>query len=626
MGQDCNERMGVRGMVRSISRFRWALAAVLGLWFILQVPLFASAEDVRVEALIDRRTVELGSFCELTLKVHGTQSADPVTPLKIDGFQTRYVGPATNISIANGEYSSSISFRYNLYPLHTGRLRIPPITMTVQGRTYETQPIEIDVVESGSSGSSVTGAPRGDRSLKDDLFLTLDLGRQEVYVGERIPVTLKLFIHEIGVRNIQYPQLDLKGFRQEAFQKERQYRKVVGGVEYHVVEFRTAVVPEKTGDLVLGPARLECSVLFERPRPTRSSGGVFDIFDDDFLEGFFTSYTIQPLTVTSPSRVIRVRPLPEEGRPEDFSGGVGRFDLSVTVGPQKVAVGDPVTVKMTLTGTGDLKSVTLPAFDAEDLKKDFKVYDPEVNDLGDKKVLEQVIIPRHEGVKEVPSVSLSYFDPQEGRYKRITRGPFRLSVGPAAGGGLKVVGDTEPGRETAWEEPAGEDLVFIKQGPGGWRRTGSWTYRSRGYVTAVLASLFLWTVLVGFHRFTRRLRTDEHFVRRLRAPRKARAGLLQARRHLEEGREAAFYDALFKTLQGYFGDKCRLPAGEMTIDAVRALGRRRGVDPDVLDKAGRLFNECEQVRYASVRRDPARMKTHYRWAEEIIDTFERSRG
>ena len=591
------------------------------------VPPVEAGQDVTVSAEVDRAVVELGSFLQLVIRVEGAQDVAPVQLPEIDGLQTRYVGPSTNVSIVNGQVLAAQAFRYNLYPTATGRYTIPAIQVMVAGQTYQTQPIPIEVVTAQTA--TQTGAA-GDPSvsLKDKVFISLSIPKEQYYVYEKIPLTVGLYINNLVMRDIHYPQMEHTGFTMDDFQSDQQFvKRTVGGVVYDTVEFRTNFYPTRPGEQTLGPAQISGDIVFKNNTRSRRSGGFGGLFDDEFLNNFLGGgYDTRTVTMESADLKVQVLPLPEAGRPDDFSGAVGVFDFTVEVSPREVKVGDPVTIRMTAAGTGNLENVRLPQWAAS---KDWKFYDPQVRVEGRQVIAEQVAIPERPQVTELPAIGFSYFDTVARQYQTIQRGPFPIQVRPLQQDErLKVVGlDTPVGAPApvVQEEALGQDINFIKTLP------GSLTFRGQGMITrrlgfwlALLIFFAGWSGLLARFFLLRKLRTDTRFARRLQAPRHARQGLRQARQLLEQGDQRQFYDVLFKTVQGYFGNKFHLPSGAVSLERIREIVRAKGLDEELEARIEEILLECEQVRYASLAMDAKRMAASYRRAEQVIDAVERA--
>jgi len=580
---------------------------------------FAFAQEIDFQAEVNATTVALGSYLRLTLKVNGVTGLKAQELPELDGFDWDYIGPSSRVSIVNGQQFSSQSFSYQLYPQKTGTFEIPPIHRQIQGKDYATQALTITVVEQKDATQEASSGQSQRASLKDRLFLIVQAGKDEVYRYEKIPVTIRLYVGDVSVKDVKMPKIQQTGFLVDDFQQNpRQFQQVMNGLRYNVVEFQTWVYPVRTGTLTLGPVTAHCGIVFQDAGKRQRSG----FFDDSFFDSFFTGYKTRPVELQSNRLNFNVRPLPTQGQPKEFSGAVGKFSFNMSVQPQEVSVGDPVTVRMTVSGEGSLKTFDLKGLEAS---PDFKVYDPQVKQDNGVKVLEQVLIPQHSGQVQVPEVHFSFFDTEQQRYRTISWGPVDITVNPVAQGrGFAVVGLPQDGSASARRpEELGRDINFIKDRLGRLYPVGYRTDRSPVFVSMVSLIMIAWLTGIGGYLFHRRLRTDERFARRLKAPGYAKFGLRQARKLRDAGAAAEFYDVMFQTLQKYFSHKLHLPPGAVSLQILNEhLTQRSGAEQVMKNLAG-IWAQCEAARYAAARYDQTDMVQAYDGVQEIIDWFER---
>lgn len=590
---------------------------------VMSLGALSEAQDITFEASVSAKQVSLGSLLQLTLTVEGLQKSPPIDLPEIDGFESRYLGPSTRVSIVNGQYSSSVAHIYNLFPLKEGKFQIPSITATIQGQAFSTQPIDVEVTDSPVAASSQLGESNQQQvSLEDKVFLVLEASKKSVYLGEKISVTIRLFVTDLSVRDIQLPELDSIGFAFEEYTRPRQYTQTLGGIRYDVVEFNAFIYPTRSGQLTLGPAQLSCSVLYKNPSRRRRSpfDGFDNLFDDDFFGGFFDGVERRPIVLESSNVLIDVLPLPEEGKPGEFSGAVGKFDFSAQVSPSSVNVGDPVTARLKLEGEGNLKAIKMPKFKES---KAFKVYEPQIKEENGQKVLEQVLIPKSADTTQIPAIQFSYFDPQSEGYETISRGPFTIEVTkPEGQEDLKVV-ELSRGQVSSIPETLGRDLIFIKDKPGRFKQRGSFFYKSMTFLVMIVLSFVFFAAVAILTKRKQRIKTDVVYARRLRAPKKAKKGLLSAKHFMEQGRQKEFYDSIFTTLQDYFINKFHLSAGSITAGILDEVLTSKGCKTEVVIRVKDIFNECDMVRYASVTQDSSKMKDVFKKTQEVIDALER---
>jgi hypothetical protein len=585
-------------------------------FILVSVAAAALASDIAVKATVTTGLVALGTAMPYTITVSGVQNLQPPVLPPMDGFDVRYSGPATRVSVINNSYEVEQSFNYILIPLKEGKFTIPAVTVDVKGQALTTEPIPVEVVPAGAATSSSPDAASKAQDIESRLKLLMGLARDKVYVGEAVPLTVRMYVNHLSIQELSFPEIAQDGFRLEPFTEPKQFQEVLDGVNWQVVEFSTLLYPAKPGEIRVAPGMVRGSLLFKAESPRDTAGG---IFDDGFFGNFFSSYQKRPLTLTSNAAKIDVLPLPEEGKPADFSGAVGEFDLKVEASPIEVKSGDPVTLRMILTGVGNMKAVSLPVFKADG----FKVYDPQIKDEAGRRVLEQVIIPTDTKVSEVPALKFSYFDTRSGNYRTIERGPFPLKVAPPASGEeFQAMGFSRPAA-VALPETLGRDIVFIKDSPGRLaQRSGGITGRIVFYAMIAIY-LQAWVGGLVFYLRRRKMTEDPKFARQVASAREARRRFQLAAERLAGGDAKGFYDALENGLRQYFVSRLGVLPGDMDMASVdKAL---MGARVDGKHAAGMrdIFKAAEHARFAGMSAGESDMRTHLALAEDMVRAVER---
>lgn len=575
----------------------------------------AFSEDYTLEATLEMNNVSVGNPVYLYVTFSGTQDAErPEVPL-VDGLQIKYVGQSTKMSVTGGKMTQSITHTYLVFPKRGGRYSIGPIFAEYRGVTYKANPVELAVsdlpTQAPSAGPQApprqaapyppavpTGGGESAAYESDKIFLVMETDKTLVYVNEPIVVTIRLYVYNMGLRDIEYPSYNHEGFSTGEFVEPERHKEIVRGLRYDVLTFHQQLFAIKEGDYVLGPAYLNCKMVVRKESVRRRSTlfGI-SVFDDDFFSDRF-GQSIYPIELKSKEVPVSILPFPAKDKPRDFQGAVGDFDLEVHVTPTKVKVGDPVTVRMIVSGRGNLDTVTAPRLKLSD---DFKTYEPQVTKKGGDKIYEQILIPKTDKAKEVPEVSFSFFNPKSEKYKTVTKGPFPLEVteSPESERVVKMV--SVPGKEEMFypEERIGKDIVHIKENLGRLYPKGQFLYKSALFWSAQALPLVLFISFYAAYRKEERIRSDLGYARGLRAPRKARSGLNRAKAYLGKDKVFPFYDVIFKTLQDYLGDKFNLAKGNVTVEAIKERLRPIGYDEEMLEMLQEVFSKCEMARYAS---------------------------
>jgi tetratricopeptide (TPR) repeat protein len=607
----------------------------------------ALAAEVSVRAWIDHPRLQVGETADLAVEVSGTQNTAAPEIANADGLAVRYLGPATQISIVNGRMSSSITHHFSVTALKPGSFTIGPIHLDYGGKRYDAGSVALHAVASsgpgtgaqagpgagapaagagapaaglpGGSSGRAAGASRKAAPAGDQLRLVLSAPKASVYLHERMPLSVRLYVGSIRVSDVQYPTISGDGFALEALGEPAQRREQTSEGIFQVLDFATTLTPLRSGALTVGPAKLGLNVLGRQ----RSA--------DPFFERFFGSdpfgATRRPIELSSEALSLDVLPLPEAGKPADFSGAVGRFEFAVTAAPRELHAGDPVTVTMTIRGEGSLENVTTPAIAANDALRVYPVQAaiPAADKpaTAQEKTFEQVVIPQHPGPTSLPELRFSYFDPTAGAYHTITQPPIALTVEPSAEPAAGAIVGATPVAPAA--EALGRDIVFIKDTPGDLVPIGARRYRSIGFWAYQPLPALAWLAAVLYDRRRRRLHGDPRYARFTRAGREARRAIAAAGDALRAGNHAAFYDAVARALSDYLAAKLDLPPGSVTPDTIDTCVRARGLPERVTRDLRDFFSTCERVRFAPTAEADGAMERTLERAYAIVRALERER-
>lgn len=565
---------------------------------------------IELRATVDRDQVSVGERLILTIEASGAQNVPAPNLDEIEGFQTQYAGPSTQMSFTNGHMSSSISHRYALFARQAGQFTLGPFGIDFDGQHYETPAIAVTV-----TAQSQRGAPQGAAGTGNiDVRVTLDPVKVAPFVGERIPIVVTLYVGNVRVDQLQYPQLAGEGFVLDKWKEPTQSDEVVNGRRYRAVRFESTLTPLRPGVLQLTPA-MEMALLRSRKRG--------DPFFDQFFSDAFSDR--EPFQAHADAVTVNVQPFPEAGKPAQFSGAVGQFDFSLDAKPTEVNAGDPITVRMEIKGQGNLDQVTAPSLAVDDR---FRRYDPvAVKDAQGpgRRAYEQVVIPKTPDAKELPAVHFSFFDPATGSYRTITRGPIPITVHAAQGAQeAKIVSAPEIGAAAQRPvEQLGRDIVYIKDVPDGFWERGPAFFGRAWFIALQLLPPFGFLAAAMFARRRDRFAADPRLVRFRQAGRAARTALDAARQKIQAD---GFYDELAGAISGFLTAKLDLPPGAVERERVLERLSRNGSAADVAERITSLFALIERARYAPSAAAPAEREEALRLAQQLIGQLDRDRS
>ncbi|MBI4389441.1 MAG: protein BatD [Nitrospinae bacterium] len=554
-------------------------------------PLPAFAEDIGVLAAVDKTDASLEDSIALTITVSGTQNSPPPQLPDLPGFRVQSMGTSSSVQIVNMSMKSSVTFNYRLTPLRKGSFTINPATVTAGGKTYATQPITIQIREPAEPS----------READLPVFAELSVSNDRPYVNEQIVLTFKLF-RRIDVRNLNL-NISYDNFRKEDLGKDRQYRQTIDGIEYQAHEFSAALFPNHAGKIEIPPAIVDLDAVYQENRRIPGGDPFSMLFNDPFFGGRVQT---EHKTVRTRSIAIEVLPLPEEGKPAAFSNLVGKFDITAALGKSEVDFGDSSTLTVTISGTGNVKDIPAPA---PELADKFKVYPDQPQfkqDIADGKISGEktfkfALVPLAEGKNRVPSIPLTYFDPERKQYISLATQPLTVTARPSQNPEkLNAVESGSPGppRQASGIKILGKDIFPIHAGLDDFEDQ-KWTARRTAlYAGGFLAPAVLFLAAYLYHGHRLRLRYDPAFYR-------SRGAYKLARKRLEQisaARAAVpkeFVRELSKILREYVGDKLNLHGTACTPREVEARLKERNFPDEQALSACRLLERCESFQYAS---------------------------
>lgn len=555
-----------------------------------------------------------------TATYEGGKVSDFVPP-SFEGLEV-LAGPVSSTSTSfqsiNGQSSTTHthSYTYTVRAVQEGKVTLGAASVKIGKETYSTEPRTIEAVkgEVPDQGAAASGGQR--QSAGEDLMLRMSVSKTRAVVGEPVIVTLKLYVQSSaisGFEDVRFPTFD--GFWSQeidAPQNIQFVRENYNGQVYNAALLRRyMLLPQQTGALTIDPSELVCLLQIRA-----ESTGPRSIFDD-----FFSSYQTIRKRVTSEPVTVNVSALPA-GAPASFTGGVGSFRLSAGFDSDSVAAHEATSLRMTITGTGNINlveapKVKLPAdFEAYDVRKTENITTGASGSTGTL-TFEYPFIPRAPGVFDIDPVEFTYYDIEAGRYRTLSSGPLRLKVGEGTRTDAAVIPSGVSKRSV---ESLGEDIRFISTTPR-LKKAGRMMVSSPAMLiiptVIVLATVAVWFLL---SRSIAR-RSDVAGTRNRKALKVARARLRNASAFLKQGLYSAFYEELHKALHGYISDKLMLPVADLTRERIGEELRSRGKDEAVIQELSDILDACEYARYAPASGSEA-MEKHYEQAVKVISQIE----
>lgn len=581
-----------------------------------------SAQDVSFSAGVDKSSISLDDQIVLELTVAGTaQDLPEPSPPRLDGFNVFGAGRSLRTSVSNGAVESSVSYRFILTPQRTGTLVIPPQKIQYKGKTYSTDPIKITVTQSlassqqhGSAQSQtrqrdVPSNSSGDRDFRVEAVVDKDTA----FVNEQITLTFRFYQGKRLHSSPDYDPPSTTGFWVEDLPPQKNYYKTVRGRNYYVVEVKTALFPTAPGVKRIGPAKLRIK-----------EDDLFSLFDRDPF-GFFDRKPAsrQPVELeTKPIEVV-VLPLPEEGKPANFSGSVGDFRMTTTIDKTEVEVNQPVTVTVKIAGEGNIK--TLPEPDVPQVE-DFRVFSSGKSENVSKagyvvagwRTFEFTFVPKKPGTFQLPKITSNYFDPSKEKYFTLDGREFEINVTGVSNEEIAAQGNLPQSRL----DLVAKDIRYIITGRDGSESWGGLYIHDPVFIG--LNTLFAGGLLAVWvvRRRQDKLAGDVGYRRQKRAVKLAKIRLAEGRKLLREGKREEFYAEISRALTEYVGDKFNRSAFGLTSSQVEELFESEDIPDELTDDYLSLLASCDRARFAPSSDGQAEMTTTLDRAQDWIVKFE----
>ena len=571
--------------------------------------------------------VVVGDQFRLSYTVNTIKVRDFRVP-SIKGFDV-LMGPnrSQRMQSINGVTNNSITFTYILMATAEGEYSIPGATITADGNQMVSNSVKIKVLppdkaggNTGGSSASSSSSPTGTSSSasNQDLLITATANKTNVYEQEAFLLTFKIYTRESQLRfeNVKLP--DFKGFHSQEIEMTTNARwtpEHYQGRNYYTTVYRQFVLfPQQSGKLYIDPAQFQMTI----GKPVQS---------DDPFDAFFNggSNVIEiKKNISTPKIAINVNPLPT-GKPADFSGGVGEFNISSSINSKELKTNDAITIKLVISGTGNLKLISNPEIKFPD---DFEVYDPKVDNqvrltregLTGNKVIEYLAIPRHAGTYKIPGVSFSYFDIRSKSYKTLKTEDYVVNVEKGAGNADQVIANFTNKEDL---KVLGEDIRYIKQNEVTLQPKGSFFYGSMTYWLFYIIPALAFIIFFIIYRKQAAENANVAKMRTKKANKVATKRMKLAGKLLSENKKDAFYDEVLKALWGYISDKLNIPVSRLSKDNIEEKLRNHGVNEELIKEFLNALNDCEFARFAPGDENQAMDKV-YSSSIEVISKMENS--
>ena len=583
--------------------------------FVLAIFSASAAEKVTFEAN-SPLTVAVGEAFRVEFALNAKPDGDTFKAPSFEGFDV-LAGPAisqgSSVQIVNGSMTKSVSYTYTfvLLPQAAGNVTIGAAEVKVDGSSYRTRPLPIEIVnegegsraqqqQGGSNRADDTQADAQSRIGKDDILLRAVVSRSSVYKNEPLHVAFKLYTRVPYVNIVPESAPSFNGFWSQDLSDPNSAR--VGRETYAGKVYETRVLydyllyPQQVGSLTIDP--VDMTVVAQVVVQSRHA--------DPFFGGGREVFNV-PRKVQSQRATVQVKALPA-GAPASFSGAVGNFTMDTQFPSERIAANSGATVTVKISGTGNLTFVQAPKLP---LPTSFEQYNVKTTES---------INTSAEGAYDIEPIEFTYFDPQRVQYVTLKSKPLTLEITPdARGGGDAVV---MQGRGMSKEEVKmlGQDIRFIKLGGAQLRSERVPFIFSAAYWILLLGVLALFTMIYVALRKQIRESQNVALVRGKRANKVAVQRFRAAKRYMEEQNRHAFYEEMLRALWGYMSDKFNIPVANLTKENVREELHKRGVSSEDSQRFTDIITRCDEAQYSPV--ESARMNDVYSEGVNLISRIE----
>ncbi len=570
-----------------------------------------ATDDLNVRSYVDRTVIGLNQQFTFSVEISGEGSNSAPNPQlpSMDNFAALLgSGSSQNIQLINNTMSVSKTINYYFQATAVGEFTIGPATVALNGKTYNTDPISIEIQQSAASSQPTPqqDTPTSETDLTEsDLFLRTVVSKKQVYQNEPVVITYKIYtlvnISEVG--SVKTPSTG--GFWVEEFHQDRQLQtstEVVDGKQYTVAVIKKMVLfPMSSGEKTIEPFVIDCQVVVRQ----RSRSLFDDLFNDPFGRTVVKRIQSEPVA-------INVLPLPAEGKPAGFSGVVGQYRISCWADKSSVQTNEAVSYQIKVEGEGNIR--TLPEPDIS-FPADFEVYPPEVSEqinrtgsiVSGSKTYEFVLVPRVAGTQKIKPVQLHFFNPAEKEYCTIQTKEIVIQVSK----GEDIIATAPSGLSKEEIQLLGQDIRFIKTDIPSYRKINSAFYSKIYFWIIMVFPLFGLCGALAYRSHVQKLQGDRAYARDRRAGRLAKKRLTKAKSFLNTSTQKEFYAEVGKALMGFLGDKLNVDEAGMMTDEVRRLLKQKSVGESEIDFLLDCMQTCDMKRFSPTDSNEEEMKTFF---------------
>lgn len=583
---------------------------MLILLLLLSLPGFAQ----NFTASVDKKKMSVNSTFQITFTLENADGSSFRAPSFKDFSVISGPNQSTSMQFINGSMSRSVSFSYYLKPASEGTFTIGAATIVAGGKTLSSNTVTVEVAKGDANNQSNQGGQNQDiyAQISDNVFVRLIVDKKDVYQGEQITATYKLYYRSTISNTSVAETPSYTGFWTQDLEVPENIQftpELYDGVQYNAAVIKKdALFPQHPGELQIDPLELQTYV-----RVKVRSGG-----NDFFFNDFFTQYQDYPYKFKSNAVKIKVKPLPATGAPPSFNGAVGDYKMEVTLDKTETKPDEPVSLTVNITGVGNIKMLDVPKVQ---LPADLETFDPKSNEkiskknnvISGSKSYEYLIIPRRGGTFKIPPVEFSYFDLEKQQYVAQQSQEYEIKVtGEAAASSAPSV--TGINKEEV--ELLGEDIRYIKTGNVNFKKQGEFLIASWLFAGMYAAPFLLFALLFAYKRREEKISGNAVLLKNRRANKEAAKRLKKAKQYLSEQNRKAFFDEIARAIWGYLGDKLGISQAALSREQAQKELAEKNISPEIIQRVFKTLDDAEMALFAPV--SDGEMSKAYNEAGEVI--------
>lgn len=635
---------------------------IYAIWICLGLVACAHAQEFRFTTTVSNNAVTQDEPFQIQFMLENGVNIASFTPPSFKDFEILQ-GPSQmqGQSIFNGKRSEYIALSYLLQAKHVGSFTIAGAQARVNGNMVKSNPVLIEVRKGNAQAQqqqqqqtpqTASGYPphRGQQGnediqegilrkgedinekLKKNIFLKVEVDKTDLYEGEQLTATYKLFTR-LPTNSSVTKVPAFKGFSAKDIElpnPPQATEERVNGIPYKVFTIRkTLLFPLQSGSLELDPVEVDNQVRLVKMVNKKGGARGRDPFDDffndpafrdPFFDDFFNrpevEYQDVPYKIQSNPIKINVKPVPVDGRPLSYNGAVGHFNMTAVVDKNKLTTDDALTLKVSISGQGNVNLLNSPKIETP---TGFEKYDPKVTDdieknsnpLSGSRTFEYVLMPQEAGEHTIPAVEFSYFDPKANSYKTLRSQPFTIHI--------------DQGKHIKQEKQdfgtGKNDLVKNETGILDWTRNHTWFILNPWFYFLLALPLLIAAGIIFYKRRKDYNTTNAAVLKHRYANKVALKRLELAARYLKEGKDKAFYEETSRAVWGYLSSKLKIPMADLSKQLIQDKLSARHINGSNTHELFNLIDNCEVALYAPGQ-DNRKMQGTYEQAVSIITNLE----